>query len=87
MLHDPNAVVYCVVDAGYFVGIEDFGGNSAVWSSKWYDVVSTHSSMDALSHECRGNLGSEKKWMCYLGNVALEYVGNPIFMIQVRAPW
>ena len=87
MLDYPHANVYCIVDAGYFVGMKDFGGNTAVWSSKWSDLVDTHDVMDALNHECRGNLGEEKRWMCYLGNVALPYVGTPIFMVQASALW
>lgn len=81
MLDKPDASVYCVVDAGYFFGYKDFESNEAVWSTKWHDVVTTHMSTDALSHECRGDLG-EEKWMCYLANVALQYTKTPIFLIQ-----
>ena len=86
MVTDANsqAKTYCLADAGFFVNVEDFSGQKAVWSSKWKNLTVTHDSSDSLSVDCREERRIEDQWECFMGNLALQYIKQPTFLTQVR---
>merc|ERR1711998_449412 len=84
MMNNVNSKTetYCLVDAGFFFDTDDFSGHKAVWSSKWKNLTDTHNSSETLDDSCKANRMADDKWKCFLGNIAMNYVQRPTFLVQ-----